>query len=345
MTEQQVPTSEGLGEADAMGAIFDKLTAEPVTEDAPAPAEQPEAEAQPETAEKAEDQAAPEPEKAAEPEPEAKPEPVAVPSELPAPIKAQWQAMTPEARDAVMQAHREMANRLAETGRVAAAARPVYDVIVQAARELPVLQDMRPQEIAQEVFHLARTAEELKRDPVGTLLRVAKERGALEGVRQALSGQQPTDTTPALVAEIRSLKAQLAQVADPSALEQRVMQTMTARETERAVTEYASTAEHWPAVEALMPQYVQIAQTRLGEGASVKDVLDAAYDMAIHADPTLRAKVTAPAPKPQPQPDPARTAAQLAARSVNVASKSSSNPRPMTERQRLESVWDRFAQS
>jgi hypothetical protein len=328
MTETDTPTPEGLGDADAMGALFDKLTAEGV---------EPEGEAV-EAEAPQEDTTAAEPEKAPEPEPEAKPEPVAAPTELPGPIKAQWATMTPEARDAVMSAHREMNNRLAETGRVAAAARPIYDTLVKAAQEMPALQNMRPDQIAADVFELAKTADALARDPVGTLLKVAEKHGAVEALRQKLGGQEATDRTPELVQEIRSLKAQLAQVADPTALEQRVMQTMTMRETERVVQEYASKADHWSAVEAVMPQYVQIAQNRLGVSASAKDVLDAAYDMAIHADPELRAKVAVPVA----QPDPKRVEGQVRAKSVNVVSRDSGKPRPATQRQAYEDVWDRL---
>lgn len=324
--------------ADDMGAIYDQLAADGIeTEEQDAPAEAAEQPAEAQEAEAAPEQ----PEKAEEPQ-QAAPE---APTELPASIKAKWADMTPEAQEAVLSSHRDMTRRMADQGRVVQAAKPIYDVLVNAAKEIPTLADMTPQQIAQDVFAMAKIQGQLAQDPVKTILGIAQQYGALDGIRQAIGGQNPDQTAQqnmALVQEVRSLKAQLAQVVDPNTIDQRVNQTLAARDTERLVTEYASSKPHWADAEPFLPQMIQLAQARLGEGASPKDVLEAAYDMAIHAIPDLRAKATTPAPAAA-MPDPARTAAQQKAKSINVGGRPTGDAKPPTGRAAMAAIWDRLA--
>lgn len=336
MTEQlaAVEQTPALSEDDAMGALFDKLTADGVEDEAPA-VEQVEAEPEAKA-----DEVAAEPETVEEAEEPAK---IEAPTDLPSSIRAKWAEMPEEARDAVLSSHRELTRKMADQGRVVQASKPVYDVLVRAASEIPTLKDMTPDQIASDVFKMAQIQGQLASDPVNTLLGIAKQYGALDAMRQAIGGQTPSQTAQEnvqLMQEIRQLRSQLQSGTDPKAIEDRINQTLTVRETERMVSEYAAQKEYWGDVEPLMPQFIPIVQARLGDGASPKDVLDAAYDMAIHAIPDLRTKATAPA-KAQAQPDPARTQAQLKAKSVNVKSTSTGKSAPMTEEQRLAAIWDK----
>ena len=354
MTENQAAVIEtpAPSEDDAMAAVWDKLNSatdeaeqvepekvepeqqEPtdglqqeekaaeVTEDAP----------EVETAEEAETE---------EQESEEKPE---APTDLPASVRAKWGDMPEDAREAVLASHRDLNRRMADQGRVVQVAKPVYDVLVQAASEIPTLKDMTPAQIAGDVFKMAQIQGQLAQDPVQTLLGIAKQYGAIDAIKQAVSGQGQTDAARenvALMQEIRQLRAQIERTGSPDAFEERINQTLTVRETERMVSEYAGQKEYWSDVEPVIPQMIPIAQQRLGEGASPKDVLDAAYDMAIHAIPDLRAKAKPAVPTPA-TPDPARTAAQLKAKSVNVKSTSSGKPKPQTEEERLAAVWDKY---
>lgn len=343
MTEETAAVIEtpAPSEADALGAVWDKLTVDPVepeteieeVEDAP---QQEEAEEVTEDAPEAEP--APEAE-GDEQEPEAKPE---APTDLPAGIRAKWADMPEEAREAVLTSHRELTRKMADQGRVVQASKPVFDVLVRAAQEIPTLKDMTPAQIAGDVFKMAQIQGQLASDPVTTILGIARQYGAIEGLKQAVAGQGQTDAARenvSLMQEIRQLRSQLQNVADPDAIDRRVTETLTVRETERMVSEYAAQKDHWADVEPVIPQMISIAQQRLGGGASPQDVLDAAYDMAIHAIPDLRAKANA---VPTPQPDPARTAAQLKAKSVNVRSTSTGKPRDLSEKERMGAVWDKY---
>jgi hypothetical protein len=141
---------------------------------------------------------------------------------------------------------------------------------------------------------------------------------------------------------VKNLKAQLSQFADPSAFDARISQAFTARETEKAVTDFAAAKkEHWNEVEGIIPALIPSVQQRLGEGASITDILDAAYDMAVHANPDLRAKVTAAAKAPAAH-DPKRTEAARKAKSVNVVATSSGKARELSDRDRMLAVYNKL---
>jgi len=327
-----VETTPAPTEDEAYGAMFDKLTAEGIE---PEPEETAQDAVQEEKAEGLTEQPEPEATEQAAPVVEA-------PPDLPAPIKAKWAAMPEDAREAVLSSHRDLSRKLADQGRVVQASKPIYDVLVQAAQDIPTMRDMTPEQIARDVFAMAKIQGQLATNPVQTLLGVAQRYGAMDALKQALTGQAApaAQENIALANELREVKAQLARIADPNAIERQVSQTLTTRDTERMVMEYAGQKEFWGAVESQIPAFIPMVQQRLGEGASAKDILDAAYDMAIHANPDLRAKLTPPAPQPAPV-DPARTVAQMKAKSVNVTSRPAPAREP-TETQALGAVWDKY---
>lgn len=263
------------------------------------------------------------------------------PADLPAAIKAKWGELPPETREAVASSHREMGRKLADQGRLVQGLKPIQDVLTQAIREIPTMRDMKPADVARDVFQMAKISGELKRDPVKTLIGIAQGAGALDGLRQALSGQPPAPAAQQnvqLVNEIAALKKKLAEIADPASFERQVSQTLANRETSSFVTSFAAEKqENWTTVEPYIPAMIPLAKQRLGQSASPKDVLSEAYDMAIHAHPELRAKIAAAAVAPA-HADPGKTAAQMKAKSVNVTSRPSA-PQTMTEDQQMRAIW------
>lgn len=314
-----------------MGAIWDKLNGDA------APSEAPEEEAPAEDA--AEDATAEEAEaEAPEPEAEAQPEIAPPPSDLPAAIKDAWKDIPEAARDAFVRSQRDMSAKLADAGRVAKAAKPTFDVLVRAAKEIPTLANMTPEAIAEDVFRMAQIQDSLARDPVRTLLGVANDYGALDALKQAFAtGQVPQPQAPQRPAVDPKQIETMAEAAARRALAQ--------SESERLVQTFATGREHWSEVEPLIPSLIPAARRTLGESASAQDVLDRAYDMAVHAHPELRAKVMQAPQQAPATPDPAKVEAARKAKSVNVTSRTNGKPKPMTERQAMEAVWDRHMQS
>lgn len=316
VTETTAP--EPQNEDAAMDAIWDKMQGG--EDEVPPPAEAPKAE-------------------------EAKPDlgTITTPPDLPTGIKERWAEIPETAREAVLASHRDLSRKLADQGRVVQASKPVFDVLVQAAQEIPSLANMTPAAIAQDVFAMAKIQGDLAQNPVQTLLGIAKQYGAIDGLKQVFAGQMPDQSaqmSQAMMRELQQLRSQLQQVADPTVIETRVQQTLATRDTERMVGEYAGQKEHWAEVEPLIPDLIPVVRQKLGDGASAKDVLDAAYDMALYADPGLRAKVLAAAQAPA-APDPARTAAQMKAKSVNITSRPGQS-QPMNEDQAMDAVWEKY---
>lgn len=309
---------EPVSEDAAMDAIWDKMQDE--GEETPPPAEPAKVE-------------------------EAKPDlaTITTPPDLPSGIKEKWAEIPETAREAVLASHRDLSRKLADQGRVVQASKPVFDVLVKAAQEIPTLANMTPAAIAQDVFAMAKIQGDLAQNPVQTILGIAKQYGAIDGLKQVFAGQAPDQSaqmSQAMMRELQQLRSQLQQVADPTVIESRVQQTLAARDTERMVGEYAGQKEHWAEVEPLIPDLIPVVRQKLGEGASAKDVLDAAYDMALYADPGLRAKVLTAAKAPV-ESDPARTAAQMKAKSVNITSRPGQS-QPMTEDQAMDAVWEKY---
>ena len=324
MSEQNAAVDETpADETDALGAIYDKLTAEsPVeeTEQTPAPAE---------TAQEV---------PAAEAVEEA-------PTDIPAALRQHWGAIPKEARDAALSWQRDAGRKLAEQGRLVNGVKPVVDVLNRAVREIPSLSKMKPEEVARDVFEGAKMVAAIRANPVPNILNLAKQHGALDALKAHLAGQ-PAETgqqTVQLMQEVRALKQQLAAATDPNRTTQAVSQILAQRDTENFVTSFAAEKqENWAQVEPFIPNMIPLAKRSLGESASAQDVLAMAYDMAVYAHPDLRAKTLAAAQAPAGS-DPARTAAQRAAKSVNVTSQPG-KPAPVSEKAAMAAVWDKYHQ-
>jgi hypothetical protein len=280
-----------------------------------------------------------EPEAAPEAEPEAEP----APTDLPAGVKAAWGNLPPEAREAVTHAHREMSRKLAEQTRFVNGLNPIRDVLAQAAQELPNLANMRPEQVAAEVMELARVSRDFATKPVETMLGLVRKHGMEQALRQALGGQDVTQEahqTVALQNEISALKQQLHRVADPEYFRSQVTAVTAETRIIDEVNQFATTAEHWAAVEPHLPLVIPAVQAKLGESASAKDVLAAAYDAALTIYlPELKAQ--AKAAEEAAAPDPEKIQAALNAKSVNVRATSSGNTRILTEDEMLSAAYDR----
>lgn len=319
-------TTNASEDRSALMAAYDRITAEP--EAAPEPETAPQAPEQPE---------------AEKPATEAPSEAVEVPSDLPAGVKAAWKDLPPEARDAVAQSHREMGRKLAEQGRLVQGISPIKDALTTAIKDLPHMAGMRPEEVARDVFELAKLSHQFSAKPVETMMGLIKQHGLGQAIQQALGGQPITadaQITAALQSEIKTLKTQLARVASPDFIREQVSQFTEQDRVLGDVQTFAATAPHWAELEPHLPKFVPIAQDQLGPGASAKDVLKRAYDHALSIYlPDAQAKQQA-ATQAAPVADPSRAEAVRKAKSVNVSG-APGGQRELTERQALEAAYDR----
>lgn len=269
------------------------------------------------------------------------------PSYLPLDVRKEWGNIPETARSAIAKAQLEMSTKLGEMGRRAQAFEPVAAAVTKAAQQFPEMMKQTPAQIAADVFDLAHTRANLFRDPVNTIMKVAEQMGVLDKVAAQFGGQVPAAQAPAVSAEIAQLRqqnarmqAQLQQFGNPDTMRQVVSQEMASREAMQVVQTFAAGREHWAAVEHLVPKFIPAAQETASPGDSTSDILQAAYEMAVHRSGL---KATAPAVKTPAQPDPRRAEAVIRAKGTNVNSRPGAG-QPMSEIDALRLAYNRAMQ-
>jgi len=283
-------------------------------------------------------------EEPAEPEAE-QAEQVAAPSDIPYALKQHWQEIPESAREAILDSQRDMGRKLADQGRQVQGIAPIRDVLTKAVQEIPSMADMRPEDAAAEIFELAKLSHEFTAKPVETLMGYIQKQGLGAAMHAALSGQDPTQAqqAPQLMKHIQGLERKIAQLADPEAMRSSFETFTEQSQVQNSVTEFASKAEHWAAVEDHMPATIQYMQATLGKDASTTDVLTKAYDLAVSQNvPDAKAKQQEPLEKTVPAVDPERSKAALKAKSANVQSRASGKFRTMTEDELMSAAYDKM---
>lgn len=274
-----------------------------------------------------------------------------VPEASPAPANWQglddaWKALPPEHQAKVKTHFDDLHRRMSDQGRQLASVKPIADRLSQAIQQFPEFKDRSPEELAQGAVNLAAVEASLRKDPVGTILRVAQSHNVLQQLQSALSGQQLPEEKQVvsnLQREIAGLKQQLAAVSDPNQIEGHVSRAFETRAAQDALNQFASDPANsfWGDVEPHLPGFIAIAKGQMPD-APVKDILKSAYDMAVNAIPAVREKVAAAAKKAAAsEPDPKRAEAAKKAASINVKSNSNGKDRQMGEDEALGAAYDR----
>lgn len=269
----------------------------------------------------------------AEAEPEPAPEPVAMPTDMPGALKAHWATMTPEARDAVAAAQRDLSRRMAEQGKALSGLKPFQESLVDAMNEFPAMKDMKPAAIVAEMKTLARINQQFQTNPVQAVLGIIQQHGLQNAIGAYFAGQpQVANHLAAAERRVAALEKQIKDMDVPTQARRQFEAMQSERDGMSMVNEFANRAEHWAKVEGQIPGLLPMARSELPANAPARDVLQKAYDMALRLQGlTPKATVT----------DPAKVAAARAATAVNVAGKASTNPRPMTEDEELAAAYRR----
>lgn len=321
----QVPEVEqGPSPDDQMAEIWDKANQEPEDQTPDEPVEEAKAEDKP--AEKPET-----PETAK----------VETPTDIPRQLREHWSKFPEETRTAVEDFARETNRKLSEQGRLLHGITPIKEVLTEAMKDFPQLADRSPQDVAKEVFTLARISAEFETNPVKTMLGLIEKHGLKDQITQAMQGQPVSDSITPLKQQIANLQRQLKQATDPNFIRSHFDAFASESDTLKDVKTFAANAEHWQAVEDKLPPYVDFMRAEMGQDASPTDVLQAAYDLAVsRIVPTENKAPEQAADQAADVVDPERTKAALKAKSVNVRSQPS-KPRALTEEELLSQVWDK----
>lgn len=288
--------------------------------------------------EPAEPEAAPESTPEAEAEPEAEPEPI--PSSIPTQFRALWNELPEDAKTAVQDFTDEANRKLSANGRLVQGIKPIQDVLIEATRTHPQLADMKPADVAKDLMQLADQSARFKSDPVNTMMDLINQHGLGEAIGQALQGQPVDQARPQLQQHIAQLERQIAQMSDPERIRSMIEQTTAQQTVLGEITSFSAQAEHWDKVEDLMPQFVAL-EKELNPQASEKDILRGAYEAAVsRLVPDAKKAPSGTTDQVVTVADPEKAKAVLKAKSTNVSGKPT-KPRPMTEDERLQEIWER----
>ena len=180
----------------------------------------------------------------------------------------------------------------------------------------------------------------LDRQPVQALLQLANESGVIQELAQALGAGGQGGNTVAMQATIQQLRNELAGLASPDRINQQIEHAMSVREIASSVERFKAEKPYYTDVEADLPAYIEIAWSKKPE-ASPAEIHQLAYDMAVNADPAVRAKANAAAQKAAVVKPDIKAAAAKKAASINVTSTSSGKGRQMSEDEALDAAYDR----
>jgi len=269
---------------------------------------------------------------------------VEAPSDVPYQVKQHWKEIPESAQTAILESQREMARKLADQGRQVQGIAPIRDVLSKAVKDIPSMAGMQPEQAAEQIFAPAKLSNDFTSKPVETLLGYIKEHKLTDAMSQALSGQEAgTPQTVTLQNEINRLTRGLEQVSNPEYIRSQVSQFTQENTVQSEVQSFSSTADHWAAVEAHIPDAINFVRGRLGAEASVTDILPAAYDLAVSQYvPDAKAKQEVATNEAATTADPERSKAALQAKSVNVKSRSSGKARTLSEDEMLDAVYDKL---
>lgn len=267
-------------------------------------------------------------EDAPEAEQQAKPD---VPSNLPRAVRERWGELDDGLKDILQEQQNRLERVSAEAGQQKQAIGPIYDKVVQAAQEFPQLAQMKPAQIADEVFELARWANSLHSDPVSAILSIAQEKGVSEALKGKLGGES-SDTVAGLQQQVATLTQQIQRMADPAAIRETVTQQLTENTVQSEIKAFSQSKADWAEVEPHLAQFIPVAR-EMKPGASITEILGSAYEMAQYALPNTRNRLLT---------ERETEAARKRAQSVNVNSQGAASASDLTEDQQMEQIWARL---
>lgn len=263
-------------------------------------------------------------------------------------VKGAWEKTPAEIRAFVAAREQELQSRLSDHGRQLSTVKPIQEVIdrhghyfdPQKGRKLADGSVVTP---AKAIDFLFNAQANLDRAPVESIMAIIDSYGVRDKIA-AVFGQTVQQGENELRQEIAGLKTLLATVGNPASIDDRINQKLQER------TDQQSAAEELNRLSADKPLYSEIpevdmveaihkARRKLGDAASKEAVFGLAYDMAVNADPDLRAK--AAAGKPAATNGAAKVEGARRAAAVNIPSTASGKGRALTEDEELAAVFDR----
>ncbi|WP_027036504.1 hypothetical protein [Mesorhizobium ciceri] len=263
-------------------------------------------------------------------------------------VKGAWEKTPAEIRAFVAAREQELQGRLSDHGRQLSTVKPIQEVIdrhshyfdPQKGRKLADGSVVTP---AKAIDFLFNAQANLDRAPVESIMAIIDSYGVRDKIAAAF-GQTVQQGESELRQEIAGLKTLLATVGNPASIDDRINQKLQERADQTsAETELTRLSADKPLYSEIpevdMVEAIHKARRKLGDAASKEAVFGLAYDMAVNADPDLRAK--AAAGKPAASNGAAKVEGARRAAAVNIPSTASGKGRALTEEEELAAVYDR----
>ncbi len=269
-----------------------------------------------------------------------------------------WGKIPADIRSEVAEHAAGLHKTLSEQGRVLASLRPYNDV---ASKYQDYWNGTKGNQKPADAFDaLMEIQVSMDSNPIETILGIAKmygvtddiaarfagKSGSAEGAESADGGVTQTDTVNRLLDRIADLERTIKESADPSKIDARIsaklMEESTVSETKALINRLSADMPLYAEVEADLKSFIPMAWDKLGNTASQEAVLKRAYDMAVNADPDLRAKATALRASAV-APDPKRVEEAKRANATNLRSHSTGKPREASEEELLGAVFDKHS--
>jgi hypothetical protein len=263
-------------------------------------------------------------------------------------VKGAWEKTPAEIRAFVAAREQELQGRLSDHGRQLSTVKPIQEVIdrhahyfdPQRGRKLADGSVVTP---AKAIDFLFNAQANLDRAPVESIMSIIDSYGVRDKIAAAF-GQTVQQGETELRQEIAGLKTLLASVGNPASIDDRINQKLQERADQTsAETELTRLSADKPLYSEIpevdMVEAIHKARRKLGDAASKEAVFGLAYDMAVNADPDLRAK--AAAGKPAVANGAAKVEGARRAAAVNIPSTASGKGRALTEDEELAAVYER----
>jgi hypothetical protein len=251
-----------------------------------------------------------------------------------------WQKMPEPERERLGKWSQELHGRMSDMGRQVSQLRDFVPLVEHMTQAFPDKFGPNGVPPVQGLAALVDAAYMLDRQPVQALLQLANESGVMGELAQALGAGGQGGNTVAMQATIQQLRNELAGLASPDRINQQIDYAMTVRDITSSVERFKAEKPLYAEVEADLPAYIDIAWSKRPE-ASPAEIHQLAYDMAVNADPAVRAKANAAAQKAAVVKPDIKAAAAKKAASINVTSTSSGKGRQMSEDEALDAAYDR----
>ncbi|WP_312809345.1 hypothetical protein [Agrobacterium cavarae] len=253
-----------------------------------------------------------------------------------------WSKIPDDLKNDLRTHQEELHKTLSQQGQALSSYKPISDVIGKYQDYFGGPRgNYKPHEAMDYLFDLQRQMDD---DPINTLMQIADTYELRPTLQQMFAGGEGSDNTQALVQKISQLEGVIRSMGDPSRIDERINSRLSEDREQKEIDDLIGrTSKDMPLYDQIpepdLVSFIHMAKQKLGETASKEAVLKRAYDMAIYADPDLRAKAAALSGAADN--DAHRIAAAKRANATNLRSTSTGKHRQLSEDEELGAVYDK----